>query len=196
MILLLQGTFVFYKHILFYIFSELLSSTVQSAPQILLESTQKIRETFDYLSFLSPTSADDLMRSIQPLLKISVSLRDALIIVLRKAMFSRYWNSSFALGIPGLIPSIPSPCAGPLMARFMMSSDAHVGVKTHNCPWYRCLAAGLNIVTGQSSYHYITEVSLNVTLNNNKPKWWYFAHGFNDLRRTVIIPAMCAYGLK
>ena len=76
-------------NIYYFVLSDLLSKTVMSAPQILLESSSKVRETFDYLSYLSPSSADGLLKAIQPLLKLSMSLKDALIVVLRKAMFSR-----------------------------------------------------------------------------------------------------------
>ena len=70
--------------------AELLSSTVMAAPQRLLESSTKVREMFDYLALLTPSAAEGLLRAIHPLLKLSMSLRDSLILVLRKAMFSRY----------------------------------------------------------------------------------------------------------
>ncbi|KAJ8317546.1 hypothetical protein KUTeg_005450 [Tegillarca granosa] len=81
---------------------DLLSSTVMSSPQILLESTTKVREMFDYLSYLSPTSADGLLKAIQPLLKFSMSLKDALILVLRKAMFNRQLDSR-KIGLNGFL---------------------------------------------------------------------------------------------
>ena len=61
-----------------------------AAPQRLLESSTKVREMFDYLALLTPSAAEGLLRAIHPLLKLSMSLRDSLILVLRKAMFSRY----------------------------------------------------------------------------------------------------------
>ena len=79
---------MFYILILFV--AELLSSTVMAAPQRLLESSTKVREMFDYLALLTPSAAEGLLRAIHPLLKLSMSLRDSLILVLRKAMFSRY----------------------------------------------------------------------------------------------------------
>ncbi|XP_060066716.1 Fanconi anemia group I protein-like [Ylistrum balloti] len=81
---------------------DLLSSTVMSAPQILLESTPKVREMFDYLSFLTPSSAYGLLKAIQPLLKFSMSLKDSLILVLRKAMFSRQLDSR-KIGVNGFL---------------------------------------------------------------------------------------------
>ncbi|XP_033632896.1 Fanconi anemia group I protein-like [Asterias rubens] len=67
----------------------LLASTVNSAPQILLDSLPKMREAFDYLAYLAPSSADGLLKAVQPLMKLNVSLKDSLLLVLRKAMFAR-----------------------------------------------------------------------------------------------------------
>ncbi|XP_029008598.1 Fanconi anemia group I protein [Betta splendens] len=67
---------------------ELFSDIVVSAPMILLESSSKVIETFDHLSYLPLTTVQGLLKAIQPLLKVSMSLKDALILVLRKAMFS------------------------------------------------------------------------------------------------------------
>ncbi|KAK2834377.1 hypothetical protein Q7C36_015078 [Tachysurus vachellii] len=69
-------------------FIDLLSNIVISAPMILLESSSKVIETFDQLSFLPLTTVQGLLKAVQPLLKVSMSLKDALILVLRKAMFS------------------------------------------------------------------------------------------------------------
>ncbi|XP_040017935.2 Fanconi anemia group I protein isoform X2 [Gasterosteus aculeatus] len=67
---------------------DLFSDIVVSAPMILLESSSKVTETFDHLSYLPLTTVQGLLKAIQPLLKVSMSLKDALILVLRKAMFS------------------------------------------------------------------------------------------------------------
>ncbi|KAK3558477.1 hypothetical protein QTP86_018127 [Hemibagrus guttatus] len=69
-------------------FIDLLSNIVISAPMILLESSSKVIETFDQLSYLPLTTVQGLLKAVQPLLKVSMSLKDALILVLRKAMFS------------------------------------------------------------------------------------------------------------
>lgn len=96
--------------------SDLFSDIVVSAPMILLESSSKVTETFDYLSYLPLATVQGLLKAVQvpktqrhthkcqllstfvkhyflfnlqPLLKVSMSLKDALILVLRKAMFSR-----------------------------------------------------------------------------------------------------------
>lgn len=81
---------------------ELLSSTVMAAPQRLLESSTKVREMFDYLALLTPAAAEGLLRAIHPLLKLSMSLRDSLILVLRKAMFSRQLDSR-KIGVFGFL---------------------------------------------------------------------------------------------
>ncbi|XP_008317251.1 Fanconi anemia group I protein isoform X2 [Cynoglossus semilaevis] len=69
-------------------YSDLFADIVTSAPMILLESSSKVTETFDHLSYLPLATVQGLLKAIQPLLKISMSLKDALILVLRKAMFS------------------------------------------------------------------------------------------------------------
>ncbi|XP_056307350.1 Fanconi anemia group I protein isoform X1 [Danio aesculapii] len=71
-------------------FIDLLSSIVMSAPMILLESSSKVTETFDQLSYLPLSTVQGLLKAVQPLLKVSMSMKDALILVLRKAMFSSH----------------------------------------------------------------------------------------------------------
>ncbi|XP_055955282.1 Fanconi anemia group I protein [Patella vulgata] len=68
---------------------DLLSDIVSSSPHFLLEAIPKVKEAFDYLSYLPTSSGQGLLTAIQPLLKLSTSLKDTLLIVLRKAMFSR-----------------------------------------------------------------------------------------------------------
>uniref|UniRef100_A0A8C5A9N6 FA complementation group I n=1 Tax=Gadus morhua TaxID=8049 RepID=A0A8C5A9N6_GADMO len=67
---------------------DLFSDIVVSAPMILLESASKVTETFDNLSYLPLATVQGLLKAVQPLLKVSMSLKDSLILVLRKAMFS------------------------------------------------------------------------------------------------------------
>ncbi|KAM6409812.1 Fanconi anemia group I protein [Rhynochetos jubatus] len=70
-------------------FIDLLSSIVVSAPLVLQTSSSKVTETFDNLSFLPIDTVQGLLRAVQPLLKVSMSVRDSLILVLQKAIFSR-----------------------------------------------------------------------------------------------------------
>lgn len=72
---------------------DLLSDIVVSAPLILLESSSKVIEAFDHLSYLPLSTVQGLLKAVQPLLKISVSMKDSLILVLRKAMFSSQLDS-------------------------------------------------------------------------------------------------------
>ncbi|XP_039628954.1 Fanconi anemia group I protein [Polypterus senegalus] len=69
-------------------FIDLFSDIVVSAPMILLDSSSKVIEAFDQLSYLPISTVQSLLKAVQPLLKVSMSLRDSLILVLRKAMFS------------------------------------------------------------------------------------------------------------
>ncbi|KAI8512677.1 hypothetical protein Bbelb_093160 [Branchiostoma belcheri] len=93
---------------------KLLSNTVSTVPQTLLECLPKVRDSFDYLAYLPAASAEGLLKAVQPLLKLracdghqesnpgiqlqlttppllklSMPLKDTLMLVLRKAMFSR-----------------------------------------------------------------------------------------------------------
>ncbi|KAL8197612.1 UNVERIFIED_CONTAM: hypothetical protein K2H54_034266, partial [Gekko kuhli] len=69
-------------------FIDLLSSIISYAPLVLQNSSSKITEAFDQLSFLPLATVQGLLKAVQPLLKISMSMRDSLILVLRKSMFS------------------------------------------------------------------------------------------------------------
>ncbi|NXW63308.1 FANCI protein, partial [Eurystomus gularis] len=70
-------------------FIDLLSNIVVSGPLVLQTSSSKVTETFDNLSFLPIDTVQGLLRAVQPLLKVSMSVRDSLILVLQKAIFSR-----------------------------------------------------------------------------------------------------------
>ena len=72
-----------------FILSDLLSDTVHSAPQLLLESSGKVQEICLKLAELPPKTTGGLLTSIQPLLKLSPLLKDTIILALRKAMFAR-----------------------------------------------------------------------------------------------------------
>ncbi|XP_055969830.1 Fanconi anemia group I protein [Sorex fumeus] len=68
---------------------DLLSNIVMYAPLVLHSCSSKVIEAFDYLSFLPLHTVHGLLKAMQPLLKVSVAMRDSLIVVLRKAMFAR-----------------------------------------------------------------------------------------------------------
>ncbi|XP_057576201.1 Fanconi anemia group I protein isoform X2 [Hippopotamus amphibius kiboko] len=69
-------------------FLDLLSNIIMYSPLILQSCSSKVTETFDYLSFLPLQTVQGLLKAVQPLLKVSMSIRDSLILVLRKAMFA------------------------------------------------------------------------------------------------------------
>ncbi|KAM4826425.1 Fanconi anemia group I protein isoform 1-T2 [Thomomys bottae] len=69
-------------------FLDLLSEIILYAPLVLQNCSSKVTETFDYLSFLPLQTVQGLLKAVQPLLKVSMAVRDSLILVLRKAMFA------------------------------------------------------------------------------------------------------------
>uniref|UniRef100_A0A8D0NLH7 FA complementation group I n=1 Tax=Sus scrofa TaxID=9823 RepID=A0A8D0NLH7_PIG len=69
-------------------FLDLLSDIIVHSPLVLQSCSSKITETFDYLSFLPLQTVQGLLKAVQPLLKVSMSMRDSLILVLRKSMFA------------------------------------------------------------------------------------------------------------
>ncbi|XP_005381612.1 PREDICTED: Fanconi anemia group I protein [Chinchilla lanigera] len=70
-------------------FLDLLSSVILHAPLVLQGCSSKVTEAFEYLSLLPLQTVYGLLKAVQPLLKVSMSMRDSLILVLRKAMFAR-----------------------------------------------------------------------------------------------------------
>ncbi|XP_071959979.1 Fanconi anemia group I protein-like [Antedon mediterranea] len=72
---------------------KLLSNIIEASPQTALDYQSKVRETFDYLTQLPLDTAKGLLVAIQPLVKISMTLKDALMLMLRKALFSRQVES-------------------------------------------------------------------------------------------------------
>ncbi|XP_037000930.2 Fanconi anemia group I protein [Artibeus jamaicensis] len=70
-------------------FLELLSGIIMHSPLVLQSCSSKVTESFDYLSFLPLQTVQGLLKAVQPLLKVSMAMRDSLILVLRKAMFAR-----------------------------------------------------------------------------------------------------------
>jgi Fanconi anemia group I protein len=69
----------------------LLARIVQVAPVQLTSSehAHKLRDALDYISHIELTTATRLMAAVQPVVGMSASLRDSLMLVLRKALFSR-----------------------------------------------------------------------------------------------------------
>ncbi|XP_025095765.1 Fanconi anemia group I protein-like isoform X2 [Pomacea canaliculata] len=85
----------------------LLSEIVFSCPVLLLESQAKVREVFDCLPMLPPDTAQGLLVALLPLLKISMSLRDAVMLLLRKSIFSRQLDER-KVGLQGFLAILKS----------------------------------------------------------------------------------------
>lgn len=91
------------KEIVDQIFNRIISKSASSTPQyisllsrivhgglhMVTEYIPRIREAVDYLSLLNVDVARGILEAIGPLLEHSTALRDAVMLVLRKAMFSR-----------------------------------------------------------------------------------------------------------
>ena len=74
---------------LFDSFAGLLTDIVKSAPLFMLDSIGKVREMFDSLPLMPSSTAHGLLVALLPLLKVNTSLKDSLILILRKSIFSR-----------------------------------------------------------------------------------------------------------
>ncbi|RIA87302.1 FANCI solenoid 2-domain-containing protein [Glomus cerebriforme] len=70
-------------------FLNLLELIVKETPNFLYNYVTRIKGTLEYLSFLSITTADNLLKAIQPLLYINQSLLDGLMVILRKGLFTK-----------------------------------------------------------------------------------------------------------
>lgn len=75
----------------------LLSSISRECQDLLLgsggEYLPRIKEVFDYLSYVPPTVTRALLAAVEPIMAINPSFQDHIILVLRKAMFSRELES-------------------------------------------------------------------------------------------------------
>ncbi len=68
---------------------ELLSIVIEKTAYNLMPQLAKIKEAFEYLSFLTPDVARALLNAVQPLLEFNHSFRDYAVLVLKKSLFSR-----------------------------------------------------------------------------------------------------------
>ncbi|KAI1319557.1 hypothetical protein EDD11_003827 [Mortierella claussenii] len=74
-------------------FLQLLETIVNDSSDALEEHLPRIKESLDYLSFLSLTTAVRLMAAVKGVAKSNRSFRDSLILILRKALFSKTLES-------------------------------------------------------------------------------------------------------
>ncbi|PKC11484.1 hypothetical protein RhiirA5_354118 [Rhizophagus irregularis] len=70
-------------------FLGLLELIVKETPEFIYNYIARIKGTLEYLTFLSVTTADNLLKAIQPLLYTNQSLRDGLMVILRKGLFTK-----------------------------------------------------------------------------------------------------------
>ncbi|XP_054711063.1 Fanconi anemia group I protein-like [Uloborus diversus] len=68
---------------------DILSQIAQSDPLFLLDVLPKLVELLDSIHLLPPSNASEILHSLAPLLKISSTLKDTLMLVLRKALFHK-----------------------------------------------------------------------------------------------------------
>ncbi|KAG0380276.1 hypothetical protein BGX24_009287 [Mortierella sp. AD032] len=74
-------------------FLDLLESITKDSPDALEEHLSRVKESLDYLSFLSPSTAVRLMAAVKDVAKQNRSFRDSLILILRKSLFSKSLES-------------------------------------------------------------------------------------------------------
>jgi hypothetical protein len=70
-------------------FVHLLSRITSRCSKDVLDCLPKIKESLEYVSFMPPATVGGLISALEPVLRQSSSLLDYLIIILRKALFSR-----------------------------------------------------------------------------------------------------------
>eukprot|EP01043_Picozoa_sp_COSAG02_P033631 COSAG02_NODE_2304_length_9182_cov_12.195530_8_plen_1649_part_00 len=66
-----------------------LETLIKDQPQVMMAFTQQIKDLFDYVSSLSPDVAAQLLKAVQPLLRLRPELFDYVVLVFRKAVFNK-----------------------------------------------------------------------------------------------------------
>ena len=66
-----------------------LQTLIKDQPQVMMDFTQQIKDLFDYVSSLSPDVAAQLLKAVQPLLRLRPELFDYVVLVFRKAVFNK-----------------------------------------------------------------------------------------------------------
>ncbi|XP_073852784.1 Fanconi anemia group I protein isoform X7 [Macaca fascicularis] len=105
------------------------------APLVLQSCSSKVTEAFDYLSFLPLQTVQRLLKAVQPLLKVSMSMRDSLILVLRKAMFANQLDArkSAVAGFLLLLKNfkVLGSLSSSQCSQSLSFSQVHVDVHSH-----------------------------------------------------------------
>ena len=81
------------------------------------------------------------------------------------------WRAGLSIGRSGFDFPLTLTACGPSDGKEVKDvfGRGRLGtLKTSSCLWFGCPAAGQNLDTGHLSRHYISEISLNVTLNHNQ----------------------------
>ena len=68
---------------------KLLGLLVERNPNLLLEKASAVQDVFGYVSVLPPAVAERFLLAVAPLLRLRPRLQDAVVLPLRKALFSR-----------------------------------------------------------------------------------------------------------
>lgn len=71
------------------LYTNLLRELVQRCPQSAVGLAPRIKDILSYLSYLSQDNGSRFLAALLPLIKISPSIRDTTVLVLRKALFSK-----------------------------------------------------------------------------------------------------------
>ncbi|XP_011750581.2 Fanconi anemia group I protein isoform X3 [Macaca nemestrina] len=124
-----------FKQFNLHITTDLLSNIVMYAPLVLQSCSSKVTEAFDYLSFLPLQTVQRLLKAVQPLLKVSMSMRDSLILVLRKAMFANQLDArkSAVAGFLLLLKNfkVLGSLSSSQCSQSLSFSQVHVDVHSH-----------------------------------------------------------------
>ncbi|KAG0023662.1 hypothetical protein BGZ81_008041 [Podila clonocystis] len=115
-------------------FLGLLETIVKESSEALIEHLPRIKESLDYLSFLSLPTAVRLMAAVKDVAAINRPFRDSLLLILRKALFSKCLGQqgdirlSLYIGLMNLVES--SPALVPIVFEILQAHFVHFYDKT------------------------------------------------------------------
>eukprot|EP01046_Picozoa_sp_COSAG06_P000526 COSAG06_NODE_15_length_35009_cov_18.895417_2_plen_1524_part_00 len=100
-----------------------LETLIKEQPQVMMSFTHQIKDLFDYVSSLSPGVAAQLLKAVQPLLRLRPELFDYVILVFRKAVFNKEPTSRL-IAVTGFVElvqladaSVSNPVGGQSMSQ-------------------------------------------------------------------------------
>ncbi|KAG0326016.1 hypothetical protein BG000_001552 [Podila horticola] len=115
-------------------FLNLLETIVKESSEALIEHLPRVKESLDYLSFLSLSTAVRLMAAVKDVAAINRPFRDSLLLILRKALFSKCLGQqgdirlSLYIGLMSLVES--SPALLPIVFEILQAHFVHFYDKT------------------------------------------------------------------